>query len=354
MKAYLRFLWTDDLPSEYLNQLNYYISSPRALFFSKISSILNLVFVNHYYLIGVFVSILSFGGFYYLADILSNSFPKSKNAAVVAFLFAPSVVLWSSGLIKESIATSSLALIIGTVIANQKLGKGLKVKQWILLIISFYFAWKLKYYYVGVLVPTLIASWLLYSVSKKLQSAFFHKYRVFTWVLALAVGIMIISTTQINLQFNYLPEVIKINHDAFVAKSQEGDYIVFNHLDSNWGSILANSPKAVWSGLFRPFFWDINTGFKLISSIENLVLLVLLLWNLPSLRWGMNSEDNLWLTAGIIYILALAVFLSLSTPNLGTLTRYKAGFSFLFTYLILFEHPIFAIISTRIQKWKNR
>ena len=44
--AYLSFLLSDSLPEQYLSQITYYTSSPRALFFTKIISILNIAFFN--------------------------------------------------------------------------------------------------------------------------------------------------------------------------------------------------------------------------------------------------------------------------------------------------------------------
>ena len=156
------------------------------------------------------------------------------------------------------------------------------------------------------------------------------------------------SISQVNLNLDHLPEVVKVNHDAFVEKSSEGDFIQYQSLQPNWSSLLRNAPLALWSGLFRPFLTDINTTFKIFAAAENTVLMILLLFQIP--RWGksLQSEYNLWLLSAIIYIVLLSVFLSLSTPNFGTLVRYKAGFSFVFTYLILYDHPIIRIIKTKL------
>lgn len=353
LQTFFTFLWTDSLPQDYLSELIYYTSSPRALFFTKILTVLNLLFLDHYYLIAIFISILSFAGFYILAQQLASTFKAGKNAAVVALLFVPSVLLWTSGMIKESLTMSCMAYLLATLLRDSRTKKFMPWWQWILSLLCIVVIWKLKYYYAAVLTPTLVISWLIYKLSNYSAHPALHRFRILTWAILLLISFVGISFSQINLQLNRLPEVIKLNHDAYVDKSTEGDFIRYGAIDPTWTSIAQNAPLALWSGLARPFFGDTNTGFKWFSALENSAMLLLLLWNLPNIRKGILSENGLWMVAGIAYVVFLAIFLSQSTPNLGTLTRYKAGFFFMYAYLILYNHPIFATLE-QITKWKNR
>ncbi|MDH5602401.1 MAG: hypothetical protein OEY51_00585, partial [Cyclobacteriaceae bacterium] len=70
--AYLRFLFNNDIQDNFKDVLVFSDFSPRAMFFSKIVSIINLVTLDHYYLTSLFFSSFSTIAFFYLADTLSR------------------------------------------------------------------------------------------------------------------------------------------------------------------------------------------------------------------------------------------------------------------------------------------
>ena len=296
-------------------------------------------------IISLYCSAISFLGLYSFASQVTSSFPKAKNAAIVAVMFFPSVVLWSSGVTKESIAIGALGAAIALTLSTFEKGK-YQLLKYLGILLMLFFGWKLKYYYTGVLIPALFAPWLIYKISEYRPNLM--KWRVPGWIAIWVFMLFMVSINQVNLNLGFLPEVVKTNHDAFIAKSTPGDYINYRNLEPTWASIFVNSPEALWSGLFRPFFGDANTLFKWFSIIENSILLLLLVVRLPKITRGFRSQQNLWLLSAIIYCILLSTFLALATPNFGTLVRYKAGFSFIFAFLILYDHPIFARIKKRI------
>ncbi|MFN5072360.1 MAG: hypothetical protein ACK5EY_09360, partial [Cyclobacteriaceae bacterium] len=82
-------------------------------------------------------------------------------------------------------------------------------------------------------------------------------------------------------------------------------------------------------------------------SLENGVVLLLTLWSL--FRWGKTRQVNSWMIAVLLYTVVLALLLALSTPNFGSLARYKTGFMPFFVYLILFNHPVAQALQRRLK-----
>jgi hypothetical protein len=52
----------------------------------------------------------------------------------------------------------------------------------------------------------------------------------------------------------------------------------------------------------------------------------------------------------VLYVVALCVFLALSTPNFGTLSRYRISFLPLLFLLITIENPLVKKVSALIQR----
>ena len=340
-RAYLGFLWSNDIAPEIIENLTYYTSTPRALFFTKFISLLNLICSDHYWLISVLCSNFSFFGFFFLANQLIQLFPKTRKAALISLLFFPSVVLWTSGVTKESIVLGCITIIIGMFLKEYRRHPNwLHWSNYVIIILLIVLSWKLKYYYTALLLPALLAPWICYRLNN--WGWFQVKYNFLIYSIIWLILLGGISLFQVNLNMGYLPEVIKINHDAFVIKSSPGDYIIYESVESNWNSVITNIPNALWSGLARPFFGDTNTLFKWMVALENAILLFLLLFRLKKIPELLSNGKGLFIVSAMVYILVLAIFLSQSTPNFGTLVRYKSGFWFLWVYLILADHPIFA------------
>ena len=98
-----------------------------------------------------------------------------------------------------------------------------------------------------------------------------------------------------------------------------------------------NSPWALFSGLFRPVIFEANSFFQFVIGVENLILLGLSIFNLKYLSRLWHSSERLLIFGVIMYIGLLVIFLTLSTPNFGTLSRYRVGFLPFMIFLLLYN-----------------
>ncbi|MDH5397329.1 MAG: hypothetical protein OEX02_04240 [Cyclobacteriaceae bacterium] len=329
--------------------LSYGYSSPRALLFSKITGIILLFSGDNYYVCSLYFSLFSFSGMAWLVIALSKVIPGARIYAIIAFLFFPSVVFWTSGIIKESIAVGALAFFLGITLPWAFSISKLNTLKAVGALLSFVILWKLKYYYAGLLFPLLFSTVLLLKVPVFNNILTSSLKSTIVWLTLISITFFVITMTKINFNLTYLPQVIIENHDAFIAKSSPNDYVKFDNLTADWEGISRNTPLALISGLFRPNISDIEFSPKIFACLENFLLLLLMVFNLKNIvpLW----KSKFWLTglSAISYIMLLAVFLSLSTPNFGTLTRYKAGFLFLFVFLVLYKNPVLKFLKKKIE-----
>ena len=97
---------------------------------------------------------------------------------------------------------------------------------------------------------------------------------------------------------------------------------------------------AIFSGLYRPFFTEATTVLQFLSAAENFLLLIMTATALMRIKNIVKGKHRLLIFSLIIYIIVLCIFLALSTPNFGTLSRYRVGFLPFFVFLLIAENPL--------------
>ena len=306
-----------------------FAEQPRALFFVKIVSVINIFTYQNYWLTSLYLSLFSFVGVWLLANEIVRRYPSTKYAVAIAFFVYPSFVFWSSGVLKESIAILALCLCVWA--ALRWLRSEEVSYRWGyvgLLLIATLLLWKLKYYYAGVLVPTLIASVGSQYVLKRSRSAVAWMTFGLVWLLLLGLA----SQLHPRLDPTTLAQLLIDQHDQIVQLSESDNLIHFYQLRPTGESLLRNLPLAWFSGLFRPLLWDVfpasNTAvFRYAVGLENtLLLLVFLGAVVKAFRATIDHTTLLWLGATIVYASVLAILLAWVSPNFGTLMRYKVAF----------------------------
>lgn len=314
---------------------------PRALFMAKILSLLHILTNGNYWISGFYFSLFSFTGLWILADKLATYFPWSRYAAAAAFIFFPSVIFWSSGVSKEAISTGLISWIIAIYVPTLARGEGVAKGKIMLSLLFLFFLWTIKYYYaatlISVLIPTLIVA-LLKSLSVGISWNF--NKQILYWSSFLVWSIVIASFIHPNLRLTNIADVIGSNHELFVQMSSTEDLVKFDNFSTTLGGFVKNLPRAVYAGLFQPVYWEVKDFPKILAGAENLVILVFAFFSLLNISRINVSNNGILVIGALTYILMTAVFLAFSTPNIGTLTRFKSGFSFLFIYIVLVD-PLF-------------
>lgn len=215
----------------------------------------------------------------------------------------------------------------------------------VLFVFSGWFVWELKYYWLAVWLPVALA--LVVHQSSKAKGRVGVQVAVALALTAAILALLVVMRAHPNFAFNYLPTVIVENNRAYTASGGADHAIVFTDLQPDWLSIARHTPWAAISGLFRPLPGESFNFLSLLFSLENGVILLLTLWSL--FRWQKTRQVSAWAIAVLLYTLVLAVLLALSTPNFGSLARYKTGFIPFFVFLILFNHPVAQALQRRLK-----
>ncbi|MFZ2905395.1 MAG: hypothetical protein WAZ98_04240 [Cyclobacteriaceae bacterium] len=323
---YLGYLWNG-------KHEGYFQGVDRTLFFVKLTSIFALITNDNYWVSSLYFSLLSFLAGWKLTKVIWKRIPELGIPAVIAILFFPSCVFWTSGIIKESMAMTAL-FFLSAVFLKFWMKRRVSVMEVAGCMLSILFVWKLKYYYIGLLAPLLMAAWITRRVAEwKKINRFSGELSIFTVILI----VLLLSGALVHPNFSLqkIPQVLVSNNHLFMEASSPGKVVNYYQLEATWSSVIINSPWALVSGLFRPFIWEADSVLKVLTSFENVVLLVLVIISWRLVKNVGKSPHRLLIAAVLSYCLLLCIFLAIATPNFGTLVRYRIGFlPFLLLFLI--------------------
>lgn len=305
----------------------------------KITSLVLWATGSNYWMASIYFSLFSFFGSFYFVHQLTKKYSDFKMAAVISFCFYPSIVFWSSGVLKESIVFGMTMLLSGIFLRYHFYRK---IKIWHLLIagVGAWLMIVIKYYIAAVILPVFVIM-LLVSLTQnntRVKNILpLYKYLGITFFIGVAV--VWASSLQYNLNLNRIFSVIKDNQEQILTIGKPENLIHFFDESQSVLLVLPNLVIALMSGLFGPVFPQMTSFLQVMLCIENLMVLTLFFTSLK--RKIIVADDNKVLIYGaVVYILILATLLSYSTPDFGTLTRYKVYFTPFFLMFVLYQNPL--------------
>ncbi|UZR94548.1 hypothetical protein [Chondrinema litorale] len=308
-------------------------ANPRAVAMSVFNSVLCLLSGNNYWLSAFYAAILNFLALTTLVYTLEKIFKLSKQSLLIAFFFYPSVLLWTSGLLKENVLLACLSIVSAIILRLlypeffKKRIVVISLLYWLILAFSLLIIYRLKYYYLAVYLPVVIAYSVVVIFKKKQSNTVFRSQKIL-FIGVFLFTILLATSIHPNLNLDKVVAALVLNHDIMVEETSKPENLIqYNNLKASFSSVLKNTPKAFWEGLARPYLWEQGNWLKKISGLENLLFLLLLFGAL--FKWGQSgfkTKYSIEVLAVCAFSLVLLLMLALSAPNLGNLVRYKTGF----------------------------
>lgn len=322
-------------------------------FFAKLLTGLNLASAETDWLNGLYLSLFTFVGCWILARTLARRWPQAPaGAAALAFLLWPSVLVSTSGVLKDTLVLGSgawlLALVVGYLYKEEApavpaqrpasapaasrpawlrwLGGGAAV----LLLAVLHF--KMRYFFAVSLLAGL-GGLVAIRGAQRLGLARRRLAQVGLLLGLLVAGAWLAPQISHVFRANkFTSQLLKI-YAHNVGTSQGKPHFEYPDLRPTTESALRHAPLAVWNTLTRPWLGESRALPYVAAGLDNLALLALLGlagWALWRGRAG-HLPFALVLVLGL-HCLLLAFLIGISTPNLGTMHRYRAT---MLPYLLL-------------------
>ncbi|REE05768.1 hypothetical protein [Marinoscillum furvescens] len=299
----------------------------RTELFTKILSVLYLLAGGSYWIAAAFLGVISFFCAFHLTRQLSNYFPHLRTIAIIAFLAWPSVIFWSSGILKDTLTNSALML-LGSVVITYCYRKSQPFSQLVLTFTCLLLLFYLKFYLAataGLTLGLLAINTLL----KELRISTVGRMALLAIHCIALLGML--SLLNFNLNIANFPQAIYTNYTQILDASPE-HHVVFENLTPTYSGLLKASPESFFAGLFRPLLFEGSTWF-LPFGLENLTLLLL---TLLSIYWWRHIRMDAAGWCAIIFCSILAITLPLAAPAFGTLIRYKTAYLPFLVFVLLY------------------
>ncbi len=290
----------------------------------RLNALLIFLSFKTYFVHILFMCFMSLVGFILITNSIFGFTDIKNSLLAIPVLFLPSVLFWTSGVMKEPVLILGLGLFVysithwGTRNSISALATGS-------LIILF-----TKFFVLACLLPATIA----YLLFRKNETPKFIllKYLFINLVLLLLAFNVRNIVPKINLQ------QMLINKQTHSVKEAEyfkaGSRIEIPELKDDVVSILKTSAVGIWNTITRPYVWETKNMMMLASAVENFFIIpFLLMWN--AFRNRKHSTNlNLFLFLLTVSLTYFAI-VGICTPALGNLVRYKTPLLVLFMFAFI-------------------
>jgi hypothetical protein len=335
--AYLRLWLTNRFESETVRTSMIFVWYSNSYFMVIVLSLFNILTGGHYFLNALYFSLFSFFGTWQLVGAVARVYPAWWRAAAAAFLFFPSAVFWSAGIAKEAVYMGALCWFLAGVL-NLFSGSS---RAWQLagLLAAGYLLWKIKFYFAAVIFPLAFSyAWLRWAADRfpALQSL---RNQLLGFAALLLVSGLVVSQMHVVFKLDYFLTQLIHSYQEILAGSAGKPVLVFPDLKPTLGSVLAHAPQAAWQAALRPFIWEGDTWVYKLAGLENLLVSALLVRFLVQLVKNKDLGLDWFWCILLFYCLVVAALIGLSTPNLGSLSRYKTAFQPFLVFLLFTNFP---------------
>ncbi len=284
----------------------------------KFNAVFRFLSFGKFHVHSLFFCFLSLIGTVALYRVVKKLFTNGRSILVTLMFLLPSVLLWSSGVLKESILIFALGLLF---LALDKL-LHFKEKRVPLLTILFTLLLMvyIKFYVLVAFLPAIFC-YIAAHYSN------WSKWKTYLPLLAL-FGVLALFSKHIPPHMDFV-KILEGKQEDFIrlaAFQDAGSKFELTDIDQSFWGITKVIPEGLANCFIRPLPWRANSLLSIPAVIENLFVLALLVLGIVQLvkkKVKLQEEHKNFLAFSIVFILLLYAIIGVTTPVAGALVRYK-------------------------------
>lgn len=294
----------------------------------RLAGILDVFTFSTYSATAILFAVFSFIGMWLLFITFYGSYPDLHRQLALAMFFIPSVFFWGSGLLKDTLTLGCLGMATYALHRIFVLRR-MSVQNLVLFLIAFAGLYDVKIYILLVFLPSAIV-WIFLANLEYVRSTVL-KVMLFPVVISCALTMAyfaMIKASEDNMKYS-------VNAIARTAQSTAYDILYYTgkdagsgyslgELDGSFGSMIRLAPQAIIVSLFRPYLWEVNNPLMLLSALESAFLLaytLIILFRENFRAFKALTQPDIFFA--LVFSVAFAFAVGVSTYNFGTLVRYK-------------------------------
>jgi len=305
-----------------------FFNDSNSYFVVRVAALFDLLTFSSYTATAVLFSVFSFVGGWALFNVFYRQYPNAHLGLALACFFIPSVFFWGSGILKDTLVLAALGLATHATF-DLFVQRRFQIFSAAVLLFSLYLIFSIKKFVLQAYIPALIV-WVASLRLGQLRS--------------LVVRLLLIPFLLLVVAFSGYWAVVKIGEGdrryavenlastarttaydiRFWTGRDAGSGYTLGDLDGSFSSLVLLAPAAVNVTLFRPYPWEVRNPLMLLSALESLFFLFatgyLILTRGVHVVRNLNNGNVAFC---LMFSLAFAFAVGVSTFNFGTLSRYK-------------------------------
>jgi len=303
----------------------------------KLNALLMFVSLRVYFVHILFMCFISLLGWVLLTNAVLKFAPQANAVFAIPVMLLPSVLFWTSGVMKEPVLVLGLGVFIWGLLSFGTGDRGKNVKALAVLVAGAFIIILIKFFVLVCLIPAVIAFLIL----RQNQSAvtIIIKYGLVNVLLLIAAFNINHVLPRLDLQQMLVNKQMHSVKEASYFKA--GSRIDIPALDNNASSIIETAPVGIWNTITRPYLWEGKNIMMLASAAENILIILFMILCLAFSDFKNLKQLNLLLFL-INFALAYFALIGICTPVLGNLVRYRAPVLpvFLFAFVLVLKSNI--------------
>lgn len=313
----------------YSENYGYLLFSKDVLFMVKCSAIAYYLSMGSYFVATLLFSFFSFLGLWSFYFLLNKLYESSHKSLFVAFFCLPTMLLWSSGILKDTLTIGALGFVVSAV-ANIFIFNKSKVFSFLYFLVCVYVIFVLKPYVIYLLLPSLFI-WVQSNIKLKITSSFVRNL-IAPVLLIVLVGVSFYTLTSLSdtagkYSLDNWENTLQGFHGwhEYLAETRDQSGYTLGEMEYTTLGVLAKAPAALNVTFFRPYPWEVRNIATLLGAIEALFFLGVTLYVFFKSRY--NFLQVFLKNKEVLFLLSFAIpfsfIVGLSSYNFGALSRYK-------------------------------
>jgi len=308
---------------------NYILGAEDVLSIVKITSIINLFCFGSYLTSSIFFALFSFLGLWFGYSNFCKLYPNLSKYMIIAFLLIPSALLWSSGVLKDTVTQGVIGWMLYS-FSNVFIFKRKRFFSFFTIIFGGWILFLLKPYILYVLLPCLFI-WVQSNIKNLIENNFIRiLIKPFIIILLAFFGYIIIlqlSADTDKYRLDNLENTLNgfQSWHEYLAEHRDQSGYSLGEMEITPIGILKKSPAALNVTFFRPYIWEIRNVPMILGAIESIILLLIFIYMLVRLKFKFFKYifTNKEVFFMMIFAIVFGIMVGVSSYNFGALSRYK-------------------------------
>ena len=261
-------------------------------------------------------------------ETILRIYPVSQKYLALAILFVPNVLLWGSGIFKDTI-TLCLTLYSFVCLYNIFISKNKIFFNALYFIITVYIVFVVKSYIIVTFLGC-ITIWIfsLIKIKSDLLRILLRPILIGLFGLIFYFAFDEFTKSFEKFQIEKVLETTKNTGQylKYISEGTDGSAYDIGTLDPSITGLLKLAPAAINVTLFRPYLWESGKIIIFFSALESgflLLFTIFTIFKVGPFKFVFYIFKDPLLLSFFLFTIVFSIFVGLSSFNFGSLVRYK-------------------------------